>query len=258
MRKILLFPVLLLVFGGCQKPAPPPVSFELDVPFALQAGQTGQAAKVEGFSIRFDKIASDSRCPMGVQCITAGQAEVVLALARAGVEKTVTLPFTLPNGSSNVTDFEGYTIRVVGVSPFKQKDKEIKPEEYSVALKVIPTPPPAPKIQTGTPFTLAIGQEMELADDPAGKIRFEAVTDDSRCPEGAKCIWAGKVDCQFKLSSGDTTNVQTLSLGDMSRGGTGECKFGPYTLLLQNVTPAKVPGDVIEPRYYRAVLLLQK
>ncbi|MDX1912046.1 MAG: hypothetical protein SFV22_11195 [Saprospiraceae bacterium] len=258
MRELQFFILVLLALPGCRQPAPPPVVFHLESPFALKMGQTGVSDKTEGFAIRFDKIASDSRCPLGVQCITAGQAEVVLTLTKTGVTKTVTLPFTLPNGKDNVTDFEGHTIRVVGVTPFKQKDTAIKPEEYGVALTVIPTPPPAPKAQPGTPFTLAIGQEIEVAEDPAYKIRFEAVTDDSRCAEGAPCIWAGKVDCQLKLSLGDTTLVATLSTGDLSKGGKGVGVFGPYTLQLDDVTPARVQGDVIEPRHYRAILSLRK
>lgn len=258
MRKFEFLTLILLAVYGCQKPALPPVTFHLESPFALQTGQTGIADQIDGFTIRFDKIAADSRCPLGVQCITAGQAEVVLTMTKASVSKTVTLPFTLPNGVGNVTDFEGHTIRVVGVTPFKQKDKEVKPEEYGVALTVIPTPPPAPKANAGTPFTLAIGQEIEVADNPAYKIRFEAVTDDSRCPEGTRCIWAGKVDCQLKLILGDSSLVATLSTGDLSKGGKGESAFGPYNLKLDSVTPARLKGDVIEPRHYRAVLLLNK
>ncbi len=133
---ILLFTALFVCFS-CSKPAPAPTKFSLERPFALTVGQTGTCADVVGFEIRFDRISSDSRCPQGTQCVTAGKADVVLTLTKAGDAQTATLPFTLPNGTSNVMDFKGHTVRVLGVSPFKFQDKEIKPEEYSVVLSVI-------------------------------------------------------------------------------------------------------------------------
>ena len=124
------------LFLACPKPALKPVKFDLETPFALQVGQTGMSSEVEGFSIKFEKVSADSRCPKGVECIVAGQADVVLSLDKSGTAKTVTLPFTMTNGTTNVTDFEGYTIRVVGLAPEKFKDKEIKPEEYNIMLTV--------------------------------------------------------------------------------------------------------------------------
>lgn len=129
----------LLVLFGCAKPIQPPVKFYLNRPFGLKVDQTGEFAENQGFTIKFDKVSSDSRCPKGVQCITAGKADIELTLGKDGAKQTVTLPFTLPNGTSNVTEFNGHTIRVVGVSPFKFKDKEIKPEDYVVTLLVLET-----------------------------------------------------------------------------------------------------------------------
>lgn len=124
------------LFLGCPRPTLKPVKFDLETPFALQVGQTGMSTDVEGFSIKFEKVSADSRCPKGVECIVAGQADVVLSLSKSGTTKTVTLPFATTNGTTNVTDFEGYTIRVVGLAPEKFKDKEIKPEEYNIMLTV--------------------------------------------------------------------------------------------------------------------------
>lgn len=130
---------LFFVLFGCAKPVQPSVKFNLNRPFGLKVGQTGEFAENQGFAITFDKVSSDSRCPKGVQCITAGKADVALTLGKDGAKQTLTLPFTLPNGTSNVTEFNGYTIRIVGVSPFKFKDKEIKPEDYVVTLLVLET-----------------------------------------------------------------------------------------------------------------------
>lgn len=134
-------PALLAYFfiQSCANPAPAPLSFDLDRPFALKQGQTGTCSEVEGFSIRFDKVTADSRCPMGEKCITAGKADLELTLNKAGESAVVKLAFTLPNGTANVTEFKGHTIRVVGVTPFKMKDKEILPGDYSLAVQVTET-----------------------------------------------------------------------------------------------------------------------
>ena len=125
---------------GCSSPAAPAAKFRLERPFPLMVGQTGASVEEEGFAIKFEKVAADSRCPKDVECITAGKADVVLTLSKAGVSETTTLPFTHTNGTSNVIDFNGHTVRVVGITPYKLKDKEIKPDGYTITLTVIKAP----------------------------------------------------------------------------------------------------------------------
>ncbi len=248
----------LLASLGCPKPVPSPVKFSLINPFSLQAGQTGESADVPGFAIKFDKVAADSRCPQGVECITAGKADVVLTLTKSGESQTVTLPFTLTNGTSNVTDFKGHTVRVMGVAPIKYKDKEIKPEEYNIVLTVIETPPPAPKAKVGEDFTIVVGESIVLEDDLMFRIRFDSVVGDSRCPEGVQCIWAGRADAVFSLTQGEQTQRVTLATGDFSQGGKGESQFGPYILKLKAIAPPKKQGPPIPQKDYKATLVLTK
>lgn len=243
---------------GCPAPVPAPVKFDLDRPFSLKMGQTGESNTVQGFTVKFEKVSADSRCPQGVECITAGHADIVLTLTKAGESQTLTLPFTLPNGTSNVTDFKGHTLRVVGVIPFKLKDKPIKPEEYSVALTVIETPPPAPKAKLGEDFTLALGEDIVVEDDLMYRIRFDSVAGDSRCPEGVQCIWAGRADCVFSLTRGDTTQQVTLSTGDLGKGGAGETRFGAYKITIKAVQPPKTQGPPTPQKDYKATLVLNK
>jgi hypothetical protein len=134
-----VFIVVLLGISCSSTPPPEPVFFHLDRPFTLVLGQTGSFKKMNDFTVRFDKIASDSRCPKGVECITAGQADVALTIGKEGKSTAVTLPFIIPNGTGNVTQFEGYTIRVLGVAPMKFKDKALDPREYNIVVKVTET-----------------------------------------------------------------------------------------------------------------------
>jgi len=248
---------MLTVSLGCPKPAVLPVKFNLDRPFALQVGQTGEASDGQGFTIKFEKIAADSRCPGGVECITAGKADVVLILTKATESQTISLPFTLPNGTSNVTDFKGHTVRVLGVSPMKFKDKEIKPAEYSILLTVTETPPPAPQVRIGEDFTIGVGESIVTIDDLSGIIHFDSVVGDSRCPEGVQCIWAGRADCVFSLTSGGRTQQVSLAAGDMSRGGQAETKFGAYTLKIKAIEPLKKQTPIPQKDYKATLVLTQ-
>ena len=260
--KNLLFSILaltaLFISFGCPKPAIAPVKFSLERPFPLKIGQTGESTDLQGFTITFDKASDDSRCPQGVECITAGKVDVVLTMSKAGESKTVTLPFTVTNGTGNVTDFKGHTVRVVGVIPIKFKDKEIKPEEYTITLLVTATQPSVPKAKIGEDFTLDMGEKIMIEDDPAASIRFDSVSGDSRCPEGVQCIWAGRADCVFSVTSEGATQQVTLASGDISKGGSGEAKFGPYTLKIKAIKPAKKQGPAIQQKDYKATLMITK
>jgi len=261
MKNLLFFSMslgILFFCFGCPNPTIAPIKFNLERPFALKLGQTGEAVSVKEFSIKFDKVSADSRCALGLTCVTAGQVDVVLTISIAGETKTVTLPFMQPNGTSNVIDFKGQTVRILGVTPFKVKDKELKPEEYMVTLSVIETPAPAPKAKVGEGFALGVGQSIVLEEDPMFRIRFDKVSGDSRCPEGVKCIWAGRVDAGFTLMQGDSSFRVTIAIGDFSQGGKSEAKFGPYSLKIKAIAPPKQQGAPIPQTAYKAMMELSK
>ena len=47
-------------------------------------------------------------------------------------------------------------------------------------------------------FSLAIGQTAVIRGENL-EIKFKEVLEDSRCPEGAVCVWEGRVRCLIKL-----------------------------------------------------------
>ncbi len=59
-----------------------------------------------------------------------------------------------------------------------------------------PQPPPTP----GAPFTLARGESATL---DGMDITFDAVTEDSRCPEDVDCVWQGRATIRLALRAGD-------------------------------------------------------
>ena len=66
-------------------------------------------------------------------------------------------------------------------------------------------------VMAGTQATAAIGRTARLgtlAITPA------ALTEDSRCPANARCIWAGRVVLQVTLQSGSNRDRRQVTLGE--------------------------------------------
>jgi len=75
-------------------------------------------------------------------------------------------------------------------------------------------------VETGVPFDATLGSSFRLVDgesvEELGTLRFEAVTEDSRCPTGVDCVWEGEATVQISLYSGEgATQAKTLTLPGM-------------------------------------------
>lgn len=66
--------------AGVQDPRP------LATPFALQEGKSAVVGPAR-VTVTFEKVLSDSRCPVDVQCIQAGEASIRVQVQAAGGEK---------------------------------------------------------------------------------------------------------------------------------------------------------------------------
>lgn len=129
----LVIPCLLLACagarpggGGVQQ-----VALGEDVTLAI-----GQRVQVDGgaLELRFDGVPHDSRCPVDVQCITAGNAVARLRLAGAGGgARTVELNTTVgPKEAMHA----GYTVRLVALRPEQTSGLRVTPGEYRAVLQV--------------------------------------------------------------------------------------------------------------------------
>ncbi|MBX7502542.1 hypothetical protein K3181_13945 [Qipengyuania sp. YG27] len=74
-----------------------------------------------------------------------------------------------------------------------------------------------------------------------------AVTEDSRCPMNARCVWAGKLTVSTRIAATHWTQTAPLTLGE------------PYTVMgrsyvLVSATPEKTTDREIPAREYRFVI----
>jgi hypothetical protein len=97
----------------------------------------GQSASIEGEELRvkFVEVISDSRCPMGANCIWEGEATCLVDIIynESVYRKTLTQPGMA--GSPSQADFEDYTI-VFNVEPYPSTDAEIRTTDYRLRLTV--------------------------------------------------------------------------------------------------------------------------
>jgi transcription termination factor NusB len=86
-------------------------------------------------------------------------------------------------------------------------------------------------------------------------VKFVSVVEDSRCPEGVNCVWAGNAKIELKLKKKNgawktfklNTNVEKNVL-----------KFGVYTIKISELTPTPAANVKINPDGYVATFSISK
>ena len=114
-------------------PTPPsPPGPALGERFSLSAGES---ATIRGERARlvFERIVSDSRCAVDVQCIRAGEARAAFRLQTSG---TAEVSFELDTDRDRTRDVGGYRVTLVDVSPAPRSTVRILPAEYRVEITV--------------------------------------------------------------------------------------------------------------------------
>jgi len=101
--------------------------------FSLGIGQT---ANIEGekLIIKFKAVLEDSRCPVNVVCVWAGNGKVEFEILDIdGQNKTVTLN---TEEEPRVTTLKGHNLKLISLNPLRIDGVSISPGDYSVKLLV--------------------------------------------------------------------------------------------------------------------------
>ncbi len=102
-------------------------------------------------------------------------------------------------------------------------------------------------------IVLTLGQPTRV-DGTSLTITLHAVDDDSRCPEGVTCIWAGDVAARIRIDDGrEPSREVALHLNTADR----EVAHGDYRVTLVAVTPYPKADEKIEPKSYRATVRVE-
>ena len=99
----------------------------------------GESATVEdaGLAVRFDVVASDSRCPADAVCVQLGSAEAVFTVSEAGRPGTSLTLRTSPRDGQRATVGE-WMLTLVRLDPYPYSSRPIAASDYRVFLRVDP------------------------------------------------------------------------------------------------------------------------
>ena len=114
------------------------------------------------------------------------------------------------------------------------------------------------KVMLDKNFVLSVGQEVSTADGKL-KIKFVSVAEDSRCPKGVNCVWAGNARVVLQVGKNNGAPVK-LELNTSPREGAGAVGsgYGQYLIKLVEVAPYPVAEQTINPRSYAVTLVVSK
>ncbi|HKR08627.1 MAG TPA: hypothetical protein VJS39_05515 [Gemmatimonadaceae bacterium] len=104
------------------------------VEFNLALGQTA-ALSGTGYRITFDRVTEDSRCPVDVVCVWAGDAKIRLLIDRSTAPADIrVLGLTPPNSES---ELNGVRIRFVSLAPAARQSEPAASRKYVARLMVL-------------------------------------------------------------------------------------------------------------------------
>ncbi len=107
----------------------------------------------------------------------------------------------------------------------------------------------------GEPFTLAVGEELEVGDGGLS-LGFTAITEDSRCPMDAYCLWEGNAAAAL-WAGPPIGDVDHFELNTTVEPGSHDLDIYRITLLWVAPYPASASVP-IPPETYEVTLVVTR
>ena len=103
------------------------------------------------------------------------------------------------------------------------------------------------QVTANTNFDLGVGKTAIVKGENIS-IRFDSVTEDSRCPTGVTCIWAGQAKCNMSVTVKGVTTPVVLTQSGGSEGNMQDFA-GKYQVSFI-LNPYPKAGSQIKPQDY--------
>jgi hypothetical protein len=103
-------------------------------------------------------------------------------------------------------------------------------------------------------FTLKIGESAEVRSE-AFAIEFDSVAEDSRCPKGVNCVWAGNAKVLLKVKK-DAGQPATVELNTNTNPKTS--RLLEYEFRLKELKPYPEANTIIKSSDYEVSLSVHK
>ncbi|MBI3932293.1 MAG: hypothetical protein HY317_02665 [Acidobacteria bacterium] len=139
MKRAAVACAFVLVAAACEGENPmAPKDAEIGKPFDLKAGETALVAQAS-LRVGFTAVRNDSRCPIGVQCIWEGDAEVEVTLEKPPQAKETHLLHTSGRFEREVV-YLGLKVALKDVLPYPREGVTIRAKEYRATILVETAP----------------------------------------------------------------------------------------------------------------------
>ncbi|MCI5222765.1 MAG: hypothetical protein D3924_08870 [Candidatus Electrothrix sp. AR4] len=106
---------------------------DVEYPLTVELKRGASRMVNSDLTVRFVSVTSDSRCPTGVQCAWAGNAEVELELTGSATE-TVRLNTGAQFPRTEL--YQGYSITLLELKPYPTEGRRIDASSYVAVLSV--------------------------------------------------------------------------------------------------------------------------
>ena len=103
-------------------------------------------------------------------------------------------------------------------------------------------------------FKLKIGESAKAPRDGL-KVHFDSVSEDSRCPKGVTCVWAGNAKILLKVET-DTEKRANVELNTNINPKTS--RYLEYELSLKELKPYPESNATIKSSDYEVTLTVRK
>ena len=123
----------------------------------------------------------------------------------------------------------------------------------AIALAIAGVQAASTEPELGRPFDV---KPADVVTIQGLRITFEGISQDSRCPTGAQCTWAGDAAAAFILEKSPTAALhRTLHThGRFER----QTDYDAFALRLEDVKPYPKEGATIAPADYRATIVVTR
>ena len=110
------------------------------------------------------------------------------------------------------------------------------------------------KVDLGEEFKIKNGQGVVVRGENL-RIRFRSVSNDSRCPNGATCIWAGNGEVVIEVARKNKKQV-VATLNTLSE--PKEIVYKGFKVKLVGLSPYPKIDEPIDPKNYEATMVVMK
>lgn len=109
--------------------------------------------------------------------------------------------------------------------------------------------------QTRTKETLTLGVgKQKTAKKSRLKIKFLEVIEDSRCPTGVDCIWAGNAKIKVQVVGSHSSQVFEFNTNIGAKGDI----FDGWAITIDNLTPYPHADKPINPKSYKVKFTISR